>query len=60
MHGYKKPKNEWSKKKLKRKFNNYDDEFGYDSHEKDNKKNKRYYRVRDGITNNEYDEDDYK
>lgn len=53
MHGYKKPKNEWQKKKSKKnKFRNYDDEFGYEE-KKDYKKNKRYHRVKDGYVDEE-------
>jgi hypothetical protein len=61
MHGYKKPKNEWAKKKSKSsKFNDFKDEFGYEK-PKDNKKNKRYYRVKDGIIDdNNFEEENYK
>jgi helix-turn-helix protein len=54
MHGYKKPKNEWSKKKKRNKFSDYDD-FNNENTKK-NKKNKAYYRVRDGVTDNEYED----
>lgn len=50
MHGYKKPKNEWSKKKSKR--NKFDGGYGdEDYNRKDIKKNKKYYQVRDGYDN---------
>lgn len=58
MHGYKKPKNEWSKKKSKRnKFGDFDD-FNNENTKK-NKKNKAYYRVRDGVTDDDNYEDNF-
>jgi hypothetical protein len=52
MHGYKKPKNEWSKKKSKR--NKFDGGYGDDDYNrKDIKKNKKYYQVRDGYDNSD-------
>jgi hypothetical protein len=55
VHGFKKPKNQWSKKSNKNKF---DDEFcDSNKNSKKNKKTKSYYRTQ----NDEYDEyNDYK
>lgn len=50
MHGFKKTKNQWSKKNKKRKF---DDEFS-EGNSKKTKKNKSYYRIQNDM--NDYEE----